>query len=200
MLTLELDDAHCTEAWIILKTEKLTLPAELTFKQYNPAGDSVTKSISLNIADTLLYIDSLLPNQTYGYQVTGTLASCTRQPEASIEQLANRYNDGHNSHNFTFEMITFGREIGSSVLYDVAIIDENNIWAVGDIWIKDDTSSLGYTKYNAVHWDGSQWELKVNNSYVQGFAVPITSIWAFSESDIWFAHCGYMVHLGWVCS
>ena len=63
------------------------------------------------------------------------------------------------SHNFTFEMITFGGQIGSSVLFDVAIINENNIWAVGEIWIAD-TSQLGYTKYNAVHWDGNSWELK----------------------------------------
>ena len=47
------------------------------------------------------------------------------------------------------------------MLYDVAIIDENNIWAVGEIWIAD-TSSLGYTKYNAVHWDGNPVGVKEN--------------------------------------
>ncbi|GAB6283729.1 MAG: hypothetical protein STSR0008_25320 [Ignavibacterium sp.] len=44
------------------------------------------------------------------------------------------------SHNFSFETWTFGGEAGSSVLYDVAIIDENNIWAVGEIRISDTTS------------------------------------------------------------
>jgi hypothetical protein len=55
------------------------------------------------------------------------------------------------SHNFTFESWTFGT-IGSSVLYDVAIINppaggeagETQIWAVGEIMIAD-TSQNGYT-------------------------------------------------------
>ena len=63
------------------------------------------------------------------------------------------------SHNFTFETFTFGGTAGSSILYDVAIINENDIWAVGEIYIAD-TSINGYTTYNAVHWDGNQWELK----------------------------------------
>ena len=40
------------------------------------------------------------------------------------------------SHNFTWETWTFG-EHSSSVLNDVAIIDENNIWAVGEIYMND---------------------------------------------------------------
>jgi len=43
------------------------------------------------------------------------------------------------SHNFTWQTWTFG-EHSSSRLYDVAIINENNIWAVGEIYMKD---SLG---------------------------------------------------------
>ncbi len=191
VLTLELDDAHCTETWIILKTEKLNLPAQLTLTQYNPAGDSVAQVFELSAKDTLLYIDSLLPNQTYNFQLSGIW-----NPEADSERTAKSNmltvtTMDTTSHNFTFEMITFGGDIGSSVLYDVAIIDENNIWAVGEIWAKDDTSSLGYTKYNAVHWDGEKWELKA--IYYGGYVVAITSVWSFSENDIWFG-IGYLIH------
>src|SRR5690606_31976937 len=69
-LTLEFDDASCTEAWLQLKTTDLTLPAELTLKQYNPTGDSVTQTFSLSTKDSLLYIDSLLPNQTFKFLIT----------------------------------------------------------------------------------------------------------------------------------
>ena len=69
-LTLAIDDASCTEAWLQLTTKDLELPAELTLKQYNPTGDSVTQTFSLSTKDSLLYIDSLLPNQTYQYQVS----------------------------------------------------------------------------------------------------------------------------------
>jgi hypothetical protein len=99
------------------------------------------------------------------------------------------------SHNFTFQSWTFGT-IGSSVLYDVAIINENNIWAVGEIMIAD-TSINGYTVYNAVHWDGSEWELlripnyDYPNTLVYG---ALQTIFAFSENDIWFCSYSNLVH------
>ncbi|GAB6282233.1 MAG: hypothetical protein STSR0008_09770 [Ignavibacterium sp.] len=91
------------------------------------------------------------------------------------------------SHNFTWQTFTFGGEKGSGVLYDVAIIDENNIWAVGEINIVD-TSINGYTTYNAVHWDGSEWELKrISVDFRGNWITPILEgIFAFSASDIWF--------------
>jgi len=61
------------------------------------------------------------------------------------------------SHEFTWQTFTFG-DIGNSVLFDVAVISENNIWCVGEIRIADNSPS-GYTTYNAVHWDGNEWKL-----------------------------------------
>ena len=185
-LTLELEDAHCTEAWLQLATKDLTLPAELILKQFNPTGDSVSQTFRLSTKDTLLYIDSLLPNQTYYYQVSSN-QSATGGQVSSIKQLVITMDT--TSYNFTFETITFGGQIGSSVLFDVAIINENNIWAVGEIWIAD-TSALGYTKYNAVHWDGNSWELKrIRTNSCGGVEYPpIKAIFAFSAGDILFAH------------
>ena len=177
-ITLELEDAHCTEAWLQLTTKDLTLPAGLILKQYNPTGDSITQTFSLSTKDTLLYIDSLLPSQTYKFLLT-MQQSNNRSNELSITTMDTT------SHSFTFETITFGGQIGSSVLFDVAIINENNIWAVGEIWIAD-TSQLGYTKYNAVHWDGNTWELKQllwNNSVFS----PIRGILALDENNFYFA-------------
>lgn len=193
VLTLELDDAHCTEAWLQLTTKDLELPAELTLKQYNPTGDSLAQIFILNTQDSLLYIDSLLPNQTYKFKVA---ANTTNLPQ-STTNLLNVTTMDTTSHNFSFEMVTFGGQIGSSVLYDVAIINENNIWAVGEIWIAD-TSSLGYTKYNAVHWDGSQWELKKIMFYTicgQPYtgAYPAKSAWIISENEIWIALDGNQI-------
>ena len=197
ILRLELDDVHCTEAWVMLKTERLRLPAEVKLKKFYPNGCLISQTINLITKDTMLYFDSLRPKQTYGYQV-----AVDWQAEAG--KILQIYSDTLNvttmdttSHNFTFEMITFGGEIGSSVLYDVAIINENNIWAVGDIWIKDDTSSLGYTNYNAVHWDGSKWHLKRIRYYGNCSVVeypPLFAIWAFSENNIVITNGG---SIGW---
>jgi hypothetical protein len=65
-----------------------------------------------------------------------------------------------------------------------AIIDENNIWAVGEIYAD---SAQPWLRYNAIHWDGQQWELmriKVfyNGSYI---TPPLDGIFVFSENDIW---------------
>jgi len=94
------------------------------------------------------------------------------------------------SHNFVWEKFTFGGGGGSSVLKDVAIIDENNIWAVGEIYIKDQMGNDELQPYNAVHWDGSKWELKRIQFYTvcgqqNRTPYPAKSIFAFSENDFW---------------
>ena len=179
-LTLELDDAQCTEVWINFTTTKLQLPDSIILKQFNPGGDSISTTINLTTSDSLVYIDSLLPNANYTFQASSI------QHKVSSNVLSVTTMDT-TSHNFVWQMFTFGGEISSSVLHDVAIIDENDIWAVGEIWIVDDTSSLGYTKYNAVHWDGVEWALKRIRYYGSCSAVeypPLNAIWAFAENDI----------------
>jgi len=189
-LILELDDAHCTETWILLSTKDLQLPAELLLKQYKPNGDSITQNINVTTKDTLLYIDSLYPSQTYRYQVSGIWYPKVDSQQVVTSNEITVLTMDTTSSSFTFEMITFGGEIGSSVLYDVAIINENNIWAVGDIWRKDDTSSLGYTKYNAVHWDGNSWDFKrIRTNSCGGVDYPpIKTLFGFSADNILFAH------------
>jgi len=83
------------------------------------------------------------------------------------------------SHNVDFwEIDTLGSPLTWSVLHDVAIIDEDNIWAVGEIIINEDDGTQ--TTYNAAHWDGSEWELMaiVNTATLRGIQV-------FEENDIW---------------
>ncbi len=83
------------------------------------------------------------------------------------------------SHYFTWTIDTLG--IYGSYLNDVAIVDENNIWVVGNI--ETDSGS-----YNAARWDGEEWELMliVNPD-------PIKGIIYFSENDIWMVN-GYPMH------
>ncbi len=178
-ITLKLEDASCTEAWIKLTTTNLQLPTTIVLEQDNNARDT----INLSKADTLLYIDSLLPNQTYSF-----VTSHPGLPGVSSNSLSVTTMDT-TSHDFTFETFTFGGNAGSCTLYDVAIINENNIWAVGEIYVAD-TSINGNTLYNAVHWDGSEWELeRIKTNACGGVEYPpIKAIFAFSEDDILFAH------------
>jgi hypothetical protein len=182
-LELKLEDVSCIEAWLKLTTTNLQLPATITLKQFNPTGDTTYQILNLNTQDSLLYIDSLLPNKSYQYQISSI------EHQVSSNELSVTTMDT-TSHNFTFESWTFGT-IGSSTLHDVAIINENNIWAVGEILVAD-TSQNGYTTYNAMHWDGNQWELKRIPYYdYGGYLVygSLQTVFAFSENDVWF--CSY---------
>lgn len=180
-INLKLEDVSCTEAWIKLTTTNLQLPATITLKQINPTGNTKSHILNLNTQDSLLYIDSLLPNTSYTFQASNSAYRIT----SSQLQLTTL---DTTSHNFTWQSWTFGT-IGSSTLYDIAIITGNNIWAVGELLIAD-TSINGYTTYNAVHWDGSQWELKrIKTNACGGVEYPpIKTIFAFSGDDILFAH------------
>ena len=182
-ITLTFEDASCTEVWLKIKADSLTLPAELTLKQYNPTGDSLSQIFVLNTQDSVLYIDSLLPDQTYNYQAvlnTDTTIKSERVTAQTLEPT---------SHNFTWQTWEFGQH-SSSVLYDVAIIDENNIWAVGEIYMNDSLGNPDYNAYNAVHWNGYVWELK--RLYFPTFcpqtadsgSYPATSIFVFNDGNI----------------
>ncbi len=86
------------------------------------------------------------------------------------------------SHNFTWQTCTFG-EHSNSVLYDVAIIDENNIWAVGEIYMNDYGSNLAM-QCIGMDQNGIVWQHQVELSM---------AVWAcqnnflhFQRTDIWF--------------
>jgi hypothetical protein len=191
-ITLKLEEVSCTEAWIELTTTNLQLPTTVTLKQFNPTGDTLFQDFILNTQDSLLYIDSLMPNIIYTFQssIQPINQSKIKSNELSVTTMDTT------SHNFTFETFTFGGTAGSSTLYDVAIVGEE-IWAVGEIYVAD-TSQNGYTMYNAVHWDGSQWELKRIMFYTicgqqHQNAYPASSIFAFSENDIWVGMLGSQI-------
>ncbi len=187
-IALAFEDASCTEAWLNLKlASRIMLPKEITLKQ----NDSTIITTTINSYDTTLFIENLLPNQTYNFCSTikqlnnGTIKS-NKLPVTTMDTT---------SQNFTWETFTFGGVHGSSYLKDVAIINENNIWAVGEIhtaetdqWNSDSTEWL--TPYNAVHWDGNTWELKrilfpvdadQPNSYKS--AKECRAIFVFNEND-----------------
>ncbi len=170
-ILLKLEDVSCTETWIELTTTSLQLPATVTIKQSN----QTRSTIRLVKPDTLLYIDSLLPNTSYQYQVTSI------EHQVSSNELTVTTMDT-TSHNFTFETWTFG-EHDASFLWDVAI-DENNVWAVGEIYMNDSLGQPDNQRFNLVVWDGIEWEL-IKLTY-QGLSPEIRSVFAINKNDVWF--------------
>ncbi len=175
-LTLAEEDVSCTEAWLKAKAKNFNLPVKVNLYLNN----SLKKTITLTTQDTVIYDDGLLPDRTYKYRAEIALSQETviKSQTIILTTMDTTSND------FTWQTYTFGEVNGSSVLYDVAIINENDIWAVGEIHTEDDFDSLGhYHPYNAVHWDGQEWELKRIGS---GYGNPYYTVYAFNENDVWF--------------
>ena len=178
-LLLKLEDVSCTEAWLQLTTNNIQLPATINLLKNN----TVAQTFNLSTADSLLYIDSLLPNQSYKFKL---VLNTTTNPQPTTNEVLAQTMDT-TSHNFTWQTFEFGQH-SSSTLYDVAIINENDIWAVGEIYMNDSLGNPDPTSYNAVHWNGQSWELKRIPILLNGtpFYPVIKSIFAFNENDIWF--------------
>jgi hypothetical protein len=144
-LTLKLEDVSCTEAWIELTTTNLSLPATLTLKQTDPTGNSASQILNLNTKDSLLYIDSLLPNQTYKYKLS-SIQHQVSSNELSITTLDTT------SQNFSFEILEFGDGFESSYFNDVWIFNSDDIWVCGNVFTNDSTDG------NLYQWNGSYWK------------------------------------------
>lgn len=181
-IKLNLIEVSCTEAFIKVTAADTVLPVNITLKKDNAALFSFT----LTKKDTVVIDTTLQPNITYTYQTTAQIKGKEENSDTIQVKTLNT-----TSHNFSWQTFTFGDpEAGSSILNDVAIIDENNIWAVGEIYA--DTSGEAY---NAVHWDGSSWELmRIYFPTVCGSTdstpYPAKAIFAFANGEIWISSSG----------
>ncbi|GIK20744.1 MAG: hypothetical protein BroJett005_01580 [Ignavibacteriota bacterium] len=179
-LELTLEDVSCIEAWIQLKTTNLQLPAEITLKKNN-----VAQSTILCNGDTLLYIDSLLPNKTYNFIA---VVESSEQLDTSNQLQVTTLDT--TSHIFSYQTFELGEPLtgNSSILYDVAIVGEE-IWAVGEIYMLDSLGQTDPEPYAIAHWDGTDWTLmKVfyrDYGTTQKFAGKLKTIYAFGPDSIY---------------
>ena len=175
---LSLDDVSCTEAWITLTAGNLSNTAYIRIT----GNGKLLETLDVNSVKTALYIDTLQPNTSYEFQ-----AFSSQRGEEIVGNKLQFTTLDTTSHNFTWQTFEFGQH-SSSTLYDVAIINENDIWAVGEIYMNDSLGNPDPVPYNTIHWNGTDWELKkikylVNGSYI----IPVIhSVFSFGKNDIWF--------------
>ncbi len=179
-LGLGLKDFSCTEAWIEVQIGSNDKTADIYIKK----DDEIIRTVKVADSKTLFYFDDLLPNTAYKFDaVTYEDGKEVKSNPITFTTLDTT------SHNFTWQTFEFGQH-SSSTLYDVAIINENDIWAVGEIYMNDSLGSPDLKRYNTVKWNGTTWDvIRIPYNY-QGtdFYNPIQSVFAFSQNDIWF--CG----------
>jgi len=175
---LTVEEATCTEVWLGLATDNTDYTDKdtlhLTLHLYR--NDRLVAVEPFTGGDTLLYDAGLQPAADYAYWaelVTDSL-------RVGLSDTVTVTTMDTTSHEFEWQSWEFGGQGGSSIFHDVAIIDENDIWAVGEIYTADD-------KYNAAHWDGQKWELERILFYYQGnyYWGTLFAVFAFNKNDVW---------------
>ena len=186
-ITLALTDAAVTETWLTLQTTStVSLQQVVVWRdtteiyREDPTGSEIA-----------LYDSGLQPNQTYTYRAA--LVEGDRETAASNTVSVTTLDT--TTHNYTWQIDTVGTY--GTILNDVFVIDENDIWAVGEINVYNAATGLD-TMYNAAHWNGQQWELiKIPaatsfGTYSNG---PLLAVFAFSANDVWtFSLAGSFSH------
>ncbi len=200
--TLSYSAEHITDITIDLGETGYTEDTEIA-QEVNIAPHGTDQSYSVHIGDTLLIdlndvIDNdsptvfeieennhfielesdilqYIPNEpeTFSIEVTAIDSMDTALMDTIIITAQAVYWDT-TSHVFTWEIDMLGYHL--SYLQDVAIVDENDIWAVGTI--TEEPNSPNFVR-NA-HWDGEEWDFF---NVISG-AEKIT-LFAFAHDDIW---------------
>jgi hypothetical protein len=182
-LTLSAEYVGVTEADLRLQTKNNE--ANTQYQLFR--DDSLISDGALIQAETLISDTLLLPAHHYSYQAF--LIKDEKQIAQSEEQQVTTLDT--TSHDFNWDILTIG--IYPSRLYDVAIINENDIWAVGEIYADSTQPSF---RYNAVHWEGAQWRLQRITVRFRDSDItpPGEGIFVFSNSDIWVTLGGAPAH------
>ena len=99
------------------------------------------------------------------------------------------------SHGWTFTIIMLGGASGSA-LYDVAIVNDTDAWAVGEIYIDSSSGNVDPFPYGGASWNGQSWRLQRIPYFYQGQPLygRTYSVLPFGISDIWFG-IGNLIHL-----
>ncbi len=185
-IQLTFEDASCTEAW--LKATTTEIPATVRLLR---DGQRVSV-FRLLTSDSLLFDEGLLPRRAYTYQLQKLANDSSVVETSESVQLTTM---DTTSHNFTWRIDTLGAV--SSVLYDVAIINDTLAYAVGEMYLRDSAGQVDPILYNLATWNGLQWRIQrvsvplCPNS--TGF-FPLRTVFAFSPNDIWFSGGGDMIH------
>jgi len=86
------------------------------------------------------------------------------------------------SHNFSWRLDTLG-DGNSSILFDVAVLNDTLAFAVGAMYLRDSTGKLDPQPYNLAEWNGRNWKLR-KLSYA-GFPPVIKTICVVNDQDVW---------------
>ena len=171
-------NSEITENWITLEIENRE---ENAFYIIERDSIIIFKN-KLVKNDTVFHDFNLEPAKSYEYSVYAK-----KNGKKSESYLTSVTTMDTTSHDFEHEFLTFGDR--SSELNDVAIVDQNDIWAVGHIYKGDST-------FNAIRWDGQKWEyLQIPiREYNYTIIANLRGISVVNKNSIWFNIGASLIH------
>jgi len=186
---LAIEDTGVTDVWLKLRFTDTAQPRNYQLRR----DGTLLLSGLLAASDSVLLDTAALPKRTYQYKAYRLNNTTLTDSSASLSVTTM----DTTSHNFSFQIDTLG--VTSSVLYDVAIINDMLAYVVGEMYLRNDTTGqLEPIPYNMAKWDGSRWQpMRIQFYTICGQAsrtpYPASSIFAFDEADIWIAMDGSQV-------
>jgi hypothetical protein len=181
------EDVGVTEVWLKIATQHIILPSSVIVKR----NGATLFTFTLTTSDTVIADTTVQPKQSYTY------TAIVQNNTSSQLQLTTM---DTTSHNFTWQTFTFGggSGTGSSILYDVAIVNDTLAYAVGEIYVLDSTGQPEPNPYNVLKWNGQTWEQKKIPTATFGGSIanaPLKTVFAFNANDVWtFSTAGSYSH------
>ena len=179
---LTLEDVACVKSW--LKVDFGTAGGDYEIKR-----DGNVVLTGSYAGDTVVVDTTVEPSRSYTYEaeLISDGKVLRRSSPVEVTTLDTTSSD------YTFRTWEFGGIVPGSYLNDVTIVNDTDIWAAGEINMKDSSSS-----FNAVHWDGHKWVLHtIYFSTVCGqpelTAYPARAITVTGETGFTIAGAGQLV-------
>ena len=191
---IRLEAVHAGVTALTLKISAPGEPLPWSFSLHRDDSTLLTGRVAAT--DTLLTDYGLEPARVYRYRAS-LLEDGQVVDESPGLPLATR---DTTSHAVVWTVDTLG--IWGTRLYDVAVIDEDDIWVVGEIYTDEPDTVHGnpFSVYTAAHWDGTEWEMILVPALTDWGAIArsaIFTIFKVSENElVMFSEAGSYVQ--WV--
>lgn len=184
-ITLSVEDVGVTEAWIRVTPSPTVSARTVVLERDNQPIDTIL----ISSVDTLVFDDELGPGRLYEFR-SYVLGGSSAEDTSHVLQVATL---DTTSHQMIWQVDTLG-DGSSSILYDVAIINDSVVYAVGEIFVKDSLGNWVNPPYNLARWNGWAWESStiLYNYQGQNVYVQLQSLLAYHLSSIWVGGNGLM--------
>jgi len=164
-----------TEAYLRIDVKQL--PSNSVIKIYR--NGALWLEGSYSALDSVLHDEGLTPGSSVVYRAEVEKAGevIGRSDEVRIQLKPTT------SHDVTWYIYEFESIGGGGRFFDVAIVNKNDIWVVGEIY-------HGYDLVNALHWDGSGWEeIRIQTNACGGVDYPsIKCVNKLEDGTVIFGH------------